>query len=55
LREALRARLEQLQPGLDVLVIARPTAARATWAELNVALDRLLDKAGATAAVGASV
>jgi ribonuclease P protein component len=55
LREALRARLKQLQPGLDVLVIARPAAARATWAELNVALDRLLDKAGATAAVGASV
>lgn len=55
LREALRARLDQLPTGLDVLVIARPAAARASWQELNVALDRLLENAGATALVSGRV
>jgi ribonuclease P protein component len=47
LREALRARLNRLAPGSDVLVVARPASGEATWAELNAALDRLLERAGA--------
>lgn len=48
LRAALRARLASMLPGLDVLVIARPPSAQATWAELGQALDMLLTRAGAT-------
>jgi ribonuclease P protein component len=55
LREAMRARLEQLSPGLDVLIIARPASAEATWADLCAALDRLLERAGATSGIGAHV
>jgi ribonuclease P protein component len=50
LREALRARLPRLQKGHDVLVIARPASAEATWADLGQALDTLLIRAGALAA-----
>jgi ribonuclease P protein component len=46
LREALRARLPRLLAGRDVLVIARPASAQATWAELNEALDTLLGRTG---------
>lgn len=53
LREALRARLPRLRGSLDVLVIARPAAARATWQELNDALDHLLRRAAAQPTVGA--
>jgi len=55
LREALRARFSRLAPGTDLLVIARPSAARAKWEELNAALDGVLRKSGATTATGASV
>jgi len=48
LREALRARLPRLKPGRDVLVIARPPSAKATWPELTQALDVLLSRAAAT-------
>lgn len=50
LRAALRARLLRVATGRDVLVIARPAAAQATWAELGDALDALLARAGALAA-----
>jgi ribonuclease P protein component len=49
-REALRARLDQLTVGVDLVVVARPRSAAATWAELNVALDHVLVRAGATVA-----
>ena len=52
LREALRARRARLAMGQDVLVIARPTSAQATWAELNQALDALLARAGAFGEAG---
>jgi ribonuclease P protein component len=55
LREALRKRLDRLAPGTDVLVIARPAAARAKWGELNAALDIILARAGATVAPRANV
>lgn len=45
LREALSARLPRLQTGQDVLVIARPASAQATWADLGQALDTLLTRA----------
>jgi ribonuclease P protein component len=55
LREALRARLDRLAAGNDLLMIARPASARASWPELNAALDSVLIKSGATEASGASV
>jgi ribonuclease P protein component len=55
LREALRARLGSLQIGYDVLIVARPASARASWNELCAALDVMLQRAGATVAAGASV
>lgn len=42
LREALRARLDQLPQSSDILISARPASARATWPELNTAVDTLL-------------
>ena len=41
-REALRARVQQLTQGTDVLVIARPALAHAGWSELCNALDEVL-------------
>jgi ribonuclease P protein component len=55
LREALRARFGALTPGFDVLVVARPPSAQASWLELNAALDTVLQRAGATLPTGASV
>ena len=46
IREVLRARLERLPSGLDMVVIARPPSAAATWAELNQAIDSVLQRAG---------
>ena len=48
-REALRARLPHLLAGRDLLVVARPRAAQASWADLNLALDAVLTRAGAFA------
>jgi ribonuclease P protein component len=55
LREALRARFGSLVAGYDVLIVARPASATASWLELGAALDTVLQRAGATAAVGTSV
>ena len=55
LREALRARLDRLAAGNDILLIVRPAAARAKWEELNTALDGVLRKSGATTVTGAGV
>jgi ribonuclease P protein component len=55
LREALRARLGGLTGGYDLLIVARPGSARASWPELGAALDLVLQRAGATAAAQASV
>jgi ribonuclease P protein component len=48
LREALRERWDALATGVDVVVVARPSSASATWAELCQALDVLLGRAVAT-------
>jgi ribonuclease P protein component len=48
LREAVQARFDRLAAGADVLLVARPASARATWAELGSALDSVLTRAGAT-------
>lgn len=45
-REAMRLRLNRLPPSADVLIVARPRTARATWAELIAALDVVLRRAG---------
>jgi ribonuclease P protein component len=42
LRELLRERMDRIGPGWDLLLIARPEASRATYAELGSALDALL-------------
>jgi ribonuclease P protein component len=55
LREALRARLDTLAAGYDLLVVARPPSAQATWRELGEAVDTVLQRAGATVSAGASV
>ena len=47
LREALRQRWQQLPPGTDVVVVARPPSAEATWAELCGGLEAVLSRAGA--------
>jgi ribonuclease P protein component len=45
LRAALTERYPRLPTSHDVLVIARPAAATAPYAELSAALDRLLSRA----------
>ena len=45
LRELVRARLERIGPGVDLLLIARPAAGEASHAELGAAVDALLDRA----------
>jgi RNase P protein component len=44
-----------LAAGYDVLVVARPPSAQASWPELDAALETVLQRAGATVAAGASV
>jgi ribonuclease P protein component len=48
LREALRARLPKLKPGVDLLITARPASATASWEELCEALDGVLARAALT-------
>lgn len=55
IREALRARLPRLASGRDILVLARPAVASASWTELNTALDTLLHRSGATQSDPAAV
>jgi ribonuclease P protein component len=44
-RELVRARLKGLQTGWDVVIVARPPAATAAFAQLAEALDHLLVRA----------
>jgi len=46
LREAMRMRLRHLLSGRDVVLVARPAAAEATWSQLCAALDSLLRRGG---------
>jgi ribonuclease P protein component len=46
LREILRRRLETIGPGWDLLLIARPAAGQATFAELDGAIESLVQRAG---------
>lgn len=52
LREAVRADLPRLRPGLDLVVVARSAAAGADYQQLRGAIQRLLERAGAYAAPG---
>ena len=45
LREALSSRFDRLPLNSDVVVSARPASARASWAELNTAIDSVLARA----------
>ena len=42
LRELVRARMDGIGPGWDILLIARPAAGTATYAELGEAFDALV-------------
>jgi ribonuclease P protein component len=48
LRELLSARLPRLKDGQDLLLVARPSSAGASWEELGLAVDTLLSRAHAT-------
>jgi ribonuclease P protein component len=48
LRELVRERYEELETGWDLLLIARPDAARATYPELREALGSLLRRSNIT-------
>jgi ribonuclease P protein component len=48
LGEAMRARVDSLGPGIDVLVVARLASAQASWPELCQAVDQVFARAGAT-------
>jgi ribonuclease P protein component len=45
LREALSHRFDRLPPCCDVVISARPASANASWAELQAALDSVLNRA----------
>ena len=45
LREAVRLRLERLAPGSDIVLVARPAIARATWDDIGHALDGVFVRA----------
>ncbi|MCA1645273.1 MAG: ribonuclease P protein component [Chloroflexi bacterium] len=55
LQAALGTRLSALPDGFDVLIVARPPSAAATWPELCAALDVVLQRAAATVGAGARV
>ena len=46
LRQIARDRLDEIGVGYDLLLIARPTAAEASFAELREAATTLLERAG---------
>ena len=48
LRELMRERYEEIATGWDVLLIARPEAASASYAELRQALTSLLERSRIT-------
>jgi ribonuclease P protein component len=48
LRELLRERYGEMATGWDLLLIARPDAARASYAELREAVASLLQRSGIT-------
>jgi ribonuclease P protein component len=45
IRELVRARLKELQPGWDVVIVARSPAATAPFLILGQALDQVVDRA----------
>lgn len=46
IRESLRSCYARLQPGRDVVLIARPPALEASWAQLQEALYTVIARAG---------
>lgn len=52
IRELVRGRYDELASGLDVILIARPASARATYAELDDGLASLLQRGWITSAAG---
>jgi ribonuclease P protein component len=54
MREAVRLRLEQIKPGYDLILIARQPINRASYPEIEQALNYLLRKSGLLRAGSAS-
>jgi ribonuclease P protein component len=50
MREAVRHRLPDLRPGLDIVLVARPPSAQASYAEITDAIGHLLKQTGASRA-----
>lgn len=50
LRAALDARFDRLPPQADIVLVARPSSAEASWSELCLAVDTLLTRAEKAAA-----
>ena len=46
LREALREHIAHMQPGWDIVLIARPELLEAPWAEITKAIHELVRRAG---------
>ena len=46
IREAIRLQYHQVRPGHDLVLIARPSSAQATWADLRQAVQSLIARAG---------
>jgi ribonuclease P protein component len=46
MREATRLRIPQIQPGFDLVFIARQPICQASYAEIEQSLERLLKKSG---------
>lgn len=46
IREAIRPRIGEIQPGWDLIFLARKSIHQAGYAELQAAIDRLLRRAG---------
>jgi ribonuclease P protein component len=55
IREALRLRYPAIAPGHDLVLVARPASATASWPEIERGVDVLLTRAGLWRAGGGSL
>lgn len=46
MREALRLKMAEIEPGWDVVLSVQPRCVEATWADIQAAVDQLLRRAG---------
>jgi ribonuclease P protein component len=46
LREAVRLRIDEIKPGMDLVLIARQPIARVSFSEVSAAVEQVLRRAG---------